>query len=129
MAPASRSTSSPLNYEELHVALKSDSLVGIVISKIPKLTGFGDFDVWSDTVILVLQYCRIDKILTGEWAEPTVTQGDVFSKRNAEAWRSLDTWIMIILNLSDEPCRRVRHLNTSHKRWKELKDAYYVEDY
>jgi len=112
------------DYGKLHKALGANSLVKSAITTIPKLTGNEDYTNWSDHVVAVLKYCGIEKILTGDWAQPPVTTNDVDSEYNAAEWTALDSWIALHLNLSDAVRSQVRHLVTSHAKWAELKKLF-----
>ena len=122
--PMPAGTSTTPDYAKLHASLGASGLVKSAIMTIPKLTGNEDYINWSDQAIAVLKYCGIDKILTGEWAEPAVVQADKDSERNAQEWKSLDAWISLHLNLSDAVRSQVRHLATSHEKWAELKKLF-----
>jgi len=98
---ATSSTSKLPEYGKLHKALGANSLVKSAIMTIPKLTGNEDYTNWSDQVVAALKYCGIEKILTGDWAQPPVTANDADSKYNAAEWTALDSWIALHLNLSD----------------------------
>jgi len=60
----------------------------------------------------------------GDWAEPQVIKGDTASKNNAMQWRSLDAWIALQLNLSEQVQSQVTHLITSNKIWLKLKKLF-----
>ena len=64
-------------------------------------------------MITVFKFCGIEKILTGEWIQPVVIDGDLDSEHNARGWKTLDTLILLFLNLSDPVDSQVRHLTTS----------------
>jgi len=117
-------TSTPPDYAKLHLTLGTNSLAKSAMSTIPKLNGNEDYINWSDQLIAVLNYCGIEKIITGEWAQPAVTQGDKDSETNAREWKHLDAWISLHLNLSDTVRSQVRHLTTSHAKWAELKKRF-----
>jgi len=112
------------DYAKIHTALGSNSLVKSAMTTIPKLTGNEDYINWSNHLVAALRYCGIEKILTGDWAEPSVTTNDVDSERNALEWKALDAWISLHLNLSDSVHGQVRHLATSNDKWKELKKLF-----
>ena len=124
MAPKTSTTTTPPEYTKIHSALGSNSLVKTTINTIPKLTGNENYVFWSDRVIAVLRYCKIEKILTGDWTKPTVTQGDAASELNAEDWKSLDSWITLHLNLSEQVQSQVGHLETSNEIWLKLKKLF-----
>ena len=121
---ATNSMSKPPEYGKLHKALGANSLVKSAIMTIPKLTGNEDYTNWSDQVVAALKYCGIEKILTGDWAQPPVTANDADSEYNAAEWTALDSWIALHLNLSDTVRSQVRHLATSHAKWAELKKLF-----
>ena len=117
------STASP-DFVKIHSALGSNSLIRTTIATIPKLTGNEDYLHWSNKVLGALRYCKIDKILTGDWPKPPVTPGDTNSQLNAEEWDSLDAWITLHLNLSEKAQSQVSHLTTSNEIWLELKKLF-----
>ena len=112
------------DYAKIHAALGSNGLVKSAMTTIPKLTGNEDYINWSDHLVAALRYCGIKKILTGDWAEPSVTANDADSERNALEWKALDAWISLHLNLSDSVRGQVHHLTTSNDKWKELKKLF-----
>ena len=112
------------NYSKLHIALGSNSLVKSAVTTIPKLVGNKNYINWSDQVIAAFRYCGVEKILTGEWGKPEVKSQDPDSKKEANEWGSLDTWIALHLNLSDSVCSQVRHLTTSFAKWEELQRLF-----
>ena len=112
------------DYLKIHSALGKNALVKSAMVTIPKLTGNEDYINWSDQLIGVLNYCGIDKIVTGEWAQPAVIKGNTDSETNAQEWKHLDAWISLHLNLSDAIRSQVRHLTSSHAKWMELKKRF-----
>ncbi|KAF9647302.1 hypothetical protein BDM02DRAFT_3188127 [Thelephora ganbajun] len=125
MAPSpSNSTSTERDYTKIHTALGSNSLVKMAIQTIPKLAGEENYVLWSSSAVAALRYCKINKILTGEWPKPNVTQNDEASQQNADDWESLDAWIMLHLNLLEQACSQVSHLTTSKNIWLELKKLF-----
>ena len=108
------------NYSKLHVALGSNSLVKSAVMTIPKLVGNKNYINWSDQVVATFCYCGVKKILTGEWGKPEVKSQDPNSKKEANKWGSLNTWIALHLNLSDSVRSQVCHLTTSFAKWEEL---------
>ena len=120
---ATSSTGSP-DFVKIHSALGSNSLIRTTIATIPKLTGNEDYLHWSNKVQGALRYCKIDKILTGDWPKPIITAGDSDSQLNAEEWDSLNAWITLHLNLSEKAQSQVSHLTTSNEIWLELKKLF-----
>ena len=115
---------STIDFAKVHSELGNNSLVESAVSRIPVLTGDKNYTDWSDGLMAALKYCGIEKILTGEWAQPTATSGDATSEKNAEEWEVLDAWIWLHFNLSDNVRSQVRHLKTSHEKWDELKKLF-----
>jgi len=112
------------DFAKLHTSLASNSLTRTTVLAIPRLTGNENYTFWSNKVIGVMRYCGIEKIVTGDWAEPQVTKGDADSENNAAQWRSLDAWIALQLNLSEQVQSQVTHLVTSNEIWLELKKLF-----
>ncbi|KAF9642899.1 hypothetical protein BDM02DRAFT_3230153 [Thelephora ganbajun] len=125
MAPSpSNSTSTERDYTKIHTALGSNSLIKTAIQMIPKLAGEENYVLWSSSTVAALHYCKINKILTGKWPKPNVTQNDKASQQNADDWESLNVWIMLHLNLSEQARSQVSHLTTLNDIWLELKKLF-----
>ena len=112
------------DFAKVHADLGANSLVKSAVTRIPMLNGEENYTNWSDQLMAVLEYCGIEKIITGDWAQPTVEPSDASSEKNAREWRALDSWIWLHFNLSDNVRSQVRHLNTSCERWNELKKLF-----
>ena len=114
----------PIDFAKVHTNLGANSLVKSAVTRVPMLTGEENYTNWSDQLMAVLEYCGIEKILTGDWAQPTIDANDASSEKNAQEWKALDSWIWLHFNLSDNVRSQVRHLTTSCERWNELKKLF-----
>ena len=101
------------DFHALYTALDSNLLLKTMLSVIPKLAGVDNYTDWLSKIIRVLNLCKVAKILTGKWAEPTVKPKDTASEQKIEAWHTLDSLIVLYLNLSDSVNSQVQHL-TNH---------------
>lgn len=121
---SSSSASKAPDYQAFRSAIAADPLLKSLIAAIPKLTGAETYANWWDKLTAVLNHFGITKILTGEWTQPPVTSSDPDSEKNAAAWKALDTWIILHLNLSDSVNSQVRHLTSAHDKWTVLVGRY-----
>ena len=78
----------------------------------------------SDQLITILKYCGIDKILTGEWSQPAIMNGNAAMETNTSKWAALNAWIWLHFNLSDSIHSQVQHLATSYNKWNKLKKLF-----
>ena len=122
--PMPPKVASAIDFTKVHTELGANPLIKSAITRIPCLTGDENYNNWSDQLLAALKYCGIEKIITDEWAQPTVDSNDASSMKNVKEWEALDTWIWLHFNLSDSVCSQVRHLNTSCERWNELKKLF-----
>lgn len=88
------------------------------------MTGNNNYVYWSNHVTAILWYCKINKILTGKWPKPDVTNSDATSELNTEEWKLLNTWITLHLHLSEQVQSQFGHLETSHQIWLKLKKMF-----
>ena len=86
---SSTSTNMDPDFHALYTALGSNLLLKTVLPAILKLAGVNNYTNWSNKIIRVFNLCKVTKILTGEWAEPTVKPKDTASEQNVEAWHAL----------------------------------------
>ena len=124
----STSTSTSANmdpdFHALYTALGSNPLLKTTLPVILKLASVNNYTDWLSKIIRVFNLCKVTKILTGEWTEPTIKPKDVASEQNVEAWHVLDSWIILHLNLLDSVNSQVWHLMKSHKCWTKLKKLF-----
>ena len=90
---SSTSTNMDPDFHALYTALGSNPLLKTALPAIPKLAGVDNYTDWSNKIIRVFNLCKVTKILTGKWAEPTIKPKDTASEQNVEAWHALDSWI------------------------------------